>query len=209
MAPATRGQFLAQRRDICTNLMAEPTVEGIVLNSLDTTMRKEAEDKLQHDAFHDSLTGLPNRSLFKEYLKTAIGRTKRSKGHLYAVLFLDLDRFKNINDSLGHTVGDELLVSIARRLELSIRQNVDIVARLGGDEFAVLLDGMADTNVAIHIARRIQDALRTAVDVSGHEISPLPASALRYQPPPTTILKIFCEMLTRPCTAPKRAVGLL
>lgn len=156
--------------NICTNLMAEPTVAGVVLNSLDTTMRKEAEDKLQHDAFHDSLTGLPNRSLFKEYLKTSIGRAKRSKGHLYAVLFCDLDRFKNINDSLGHTVGDELLVSIARRLELSIRQNVDIVARLGGDEFAVLLDDMADTNVAIHIARRIQEGLRTAVDVTGHEI---------------------------------------
>ncbi|HKZ78041.1 MAG TPA: bifunctional diguanylate cyclase/phosphodiesterase [Pyrinomonadaceae bacterium] len=156
--------------NICTNLMAEPTIEGIVLNSLDITKRKDAEDKLQHDAFHDSLTGLPNRSLFKEYLKTAISRSKRSKGHLYAVLFCDLDRFKNINDSLGHNVGDELLISIARRLEQSVRQNIDIVARLGGDEFAILLDGMAETNVAIHITRRIQESLRTAVDVGGHEI---------------------------------------
>jgi diguanylate cyclase (GGDEF)-like protein len=125
---------------------------------------------LQHDAFHDSLTGLPNRSLFKEYLKTAISRSRRSKGHLFAVLFCDLDRFKNINDSLGHTVGDELLISIAQRLGQSIRQNIDIVARLGGDEFAILLDGMADTNVAIHITRRIQESLRTAVEVGGHEI---------------------------------------
>jgi len=156
--------------NICTNMIAEPTIEGIVLNSLDITKRKEAEDKLQHDAFHDSLTGLPNRSLFKEYLKTAISRSKRSKGHLYAVLFCDLDRFKNINDSLGHNIGDELLISIARRLEQSVRQNIDIVARLGGDEFAILLDGMAETNVAIHITRRIQESLRTAIDVGGHEI---------------------------------------
>jgi diguanylate cyclase (GGDEF)-like protein/PAS domain S-box-containing protein len=156
--------------NICTNLMDEPTIQGIVLNSLDITKRKDAEDRLQHDAFHDSLTGLPNRSLFKEYLKTAISRSKRSKGHLFAVLFCDLDRFKNINDSLGHTVGDELLISISQRLGQSIRQNIDIVARLGGDEFAILLDGMADTNVAIHITRRIQESLRTAVEVGGHEI---------------------------------------
>jgi diguanylate cyclase (GGDEF)-like protein/PAS domain S-box-containing protein len=154
----------------CTNLMDEPTIAGLVLNSIDITGRKQAEDKLQHDAFHDSLTGLPNRALFKEYLKTAIGRSKRSKGHLFAVLFCDLDRFKNINDSLGHTVGDELLISIGRRLEQSIRENIDIVARLGGDEFAILLDGMADANVAMHIARRIQDGLKTAVEVGGHEI---------------------------------------
>lgn len=155
--------------NICTNLMLEPTIEGIVLNSLDITKRKDAEDRLQHDAFHDSLTGLPNRSLFKEYLKTAISRSRRSKGHLYAVLFCDLDRFKNINDSLGHAVGDELLISVSQRLVQSIRQNIDIVARLGGDEFAILLDGMADTNVAIHITRRIQESLRTAVEVGGHE----------------------------------------
>lgn len=156
--------------NICTNLMNEPTIQGIVLNSLDMTKRKDAEDRLQHDAFHDSLTGLPNRSLFKEYLKTAISRSRRSKGHLFAVLFCDLDRFKNINDSLGHTVGDELLISISQRLQQSIRQNIDIVARLGGDEFAILLDGMADTNVAIHITRRIQESLRTAVEVGGHDI---------------------------------------
>ena len=159
-----------QVENICTNLILEPTISGLVLNSLDITSRKEAEDQLQHDAFHDSLTGLPNRALFKEYLKTAIGRSKRSKDHLFAVLFCDLDRFKNINDSLGHTIGDELLISIGQRLEQSIRQNIDIVARLGGDEFAVLLDGMADANLAIHIARRVQDGLRTAVDVGGHEI---------------------------------------
>jgi diguanylate cyclase (GGDEF)-like protein/PAS domain S-box-containing protein len=156
--------------NICTNLMDEPTIQGIVLNSLDITKRKDAEDRLQHDAFHDSLTGLPNRSLFKEYLKTAISRSRRSKGHLFAVLFCDLDRFKNINDSLGHTIGDELLISISQRFGQSLRQNIDIVARLGGDEFAILLDGMADTNVAIHITRRIQESLRTAVEVGGHEI---------------------------------------
>ena len=156
--------------NICTNLVSEPTIAGLVLNSIDITGRKEAEDKLEYDAFHDSLTGLPNRALFKEYLKTAIGRSKRSKDHLFAVLFCDLDRFKNINDSLGHTIGDELLVSIGRRLEQSIRENIDIVARLGGDEFAILLDGMADPGVAIHIAQRVQDGLRTAVDLSGHEI---------------------------------------
>lgn len=155
---------------ICTNLMSEPTIEGLVLNSLDITSRKEAEDKLQHDACHDTLTALPNRALLTEYLKTAIARSKRSKGHLFAVLFCDLDRFKNINDSLGHTFGDELLITVGKRLEESIRQNVDIVARLGGDEFAVLLDGMADASVATHIARRIQEGLRTPINLGGHEI---------------------------------------
>lgn len=156
--------------NICTNLMAEPSISGLVLNSLDISTRKEAEDKLQHEACHDALTGLPNRALFTEYLKTSISRSKRSRGHLFAVLFCDLDRFKNINDSLGHNIGDELLINIGTRLEQSIRQNIDIVARLGGDEFAILLDGMAEANVAIHIANRIQDSLRNAVNVGGHEI---------------------------------------
>ena len=156
--------------NICTNLMSEPSIGGLVLNSLDITDRKAAEAKLAHDAFHDSLTGLPNLTLFKEHLKTAIGRSKRAGDHLFAVLFCDLDRFKNVNDSLGHTIGDELLISVARRLQKSIRQDIDIVARLGGDEFAILLDDMADTNMATHVARRIQDELRTAVEVRGHQI---------------------------------------
>lgn len=135
----------------------------------DISARKQAEEKLVHEAFHDPLTGLPNRALFLEHLKLAIERAKRPKGYLFAVLFLDLDRFKNINDSLGHTIGDQLLETIARRLENCVRQ-IDIVARFGGDEFAVLIDGIEDSSDAVRVAERIQKELRTPLNLDGHEV---------------------------------------
>jgi len=119
---------------------------------------EETKEHFRHAAFHDSLTGLPNRGMFTELLKAEMDNSKRRDAHMFAVLFLDLDRFKNINDSLGHTHGDLLLVAFAERLERALRP-VDTLARFGGDEFAILLSGMTDATDAVRVAQRIQDEL--------------------------------------------------
>ena len=135
----------------------------------DTTQRKLAEEQLIHEALHDALTGLPNRSLFIDRLGHRLKHKRREKDKLFAVLFLDLDRFKLINDSMGHGPGDELLVETARRLEKSVRPG-DTVARLGGDEFAILLEDVTDAADAAVVATRIQVALKESVRVGGQEI---------------------------------------
>jgi diguanylate cyclase (GGDEF)-like protein len=119
---------------------------------------EETKEHFRHAAFHDSLTGLPNRAMFTELLKAEIESSNRRNEYMFAVLFLDLDRFKNINDSLGHTHGDLLLVAFAERLERTLRP-VDTLARFGGDEFAILLSGMTDATDAVRVAQRIQDEL--------------------------------------------------
>src|SRR2546423_2206596 len=119
---------------------------------------EDTKEHFRHAAFHDSLTGLPNRAMFTELLKAEIENSKRRSDHMFAVLFLDLDRFKNINDSLGHTHGDLLLVAFAERLERTLRP-VDTLARFGGDEFAILLSGMTDATDAVRVAQRISDEL--------------------------------------------------
>jgi diguanylate cyclase (GGDEF)-like protein len=119
---------------------------------------EETKEHFRHAAFHDSLTGLPNRAMFTELLKAEIDNSKRRNDHMFAVLFLDLDRFKNVNDSLGHTHGDLLLVAFAERLERTLRP-VDTLARFGGDEFAILLSGMTDATDAVRVAQRISDEL--------------------------------------------------
>ncbi len=130
---------------------------------------QHSREHFRHAAFHDALTGLPNRTLLLDHLTLAIERARRHSDHLFAVLFVDLDRFKNINDSLGHGVGDLLLVALARRLEGCLRP-MDTVARLGGDEFAILLDGLADTRAAITVAERVQSELTQPFNLNGHEV---------------------------------------
>lgn len=135
----------------------------------DVHARKMTEQQLLHDAMHDALTGLPNWALFMDRLGIAIAQSKRSEKHLFAVLFLDLDRFKNVNDSLGHTLGDKLLVAIARRLRKMMRPG-DTVARLGGDEFAVLINAVEVPSDATRIAERIHDELSRPFDLEGHDV---------------------------------------
>ena len=149
-----------------TNLLDNPDVRGIVLNTRDVSERKELEEQLVHSAFHDSLTTLANRALFRDRVDETIQSSEGGLG--VAVLFLDLDGFKQVNDLLGHASGDLLLVMVAERLRASVRPT-DMVARLGGDEFAVLLEN-ADDATAVEIARRITAALREPFEVDGHEI---------------------------------------
>ncbi|HEX8284944.1 MAG TPA: EAL domain-containing protein [Pyrinomonadaceae bacterium] len=141
----------------------------IIFQIQDITDRKRAEEQLLHDAFHDALTGLPNRALFMDHVKMAIQRSRRSGDRLFAALFLDLDRFKIINDSLGHMVGDQLLVGIAHRLEACLRPG-DTVARLGGDEFTILLEDLTGTEDALEVARRVQEAVTQPFNIGGHEV---------------------------------------
>jgi diguanylate cyclase (GGDEF)-like protein/PAS domain S-box-containing protein len=138
--------------------------------SRDITERKKAEEQLQRRAFYDPLTELPNRALFLDRLQHLFHRSRRALGNpLFAVLYLDLDRFKSINDSLGHQAGDELLVATARRLERCLRPG-DTLARLGGDEFTVLLDNVRGEADATGVADRIHQELAAPLTVSGYEV---------------------------------------
>ena len=153
---------------ILTNLLTEPGIEGIVLTCRDVSERKAFEEQLAHQAFHDALTGLPNRALFMERLRHALARARRQVTTV-GVVFLDLDNFKVVNDSLGHEAGDSLLVAVAERLGDCIRAG-DTVARLGGDEFTILLEDLADDSQLLGLAERITQVLHTPFLVSGREI---------------------------------------
>jgi diguanylate cyclase (GGDEF)-like protein len=127
------------------------------------------EEQLVHDAFHDALTALPNRALFLHHLGTAFARARRRPDRLLGVLFLDLDRFKLVNDSLGHVAGDQLLVELSRILRTAVRPG-DVVARLGGDEFTILLEDLEDASDSTRVAERIHAAVGSAFDLGGHEV---------------------------------------
>ncbi|MEH1837207.1 MAG: EAL domain-containing protein [Nostoc sp.] len=131
---------------------------------------KQAKSQLLHLAFHDVLTGLPNRALFMNRLKDAVNYSQRHPDYQFAVLFLDLDRFKLINDSLGHTFGDQLLLTVAQRLQECLR-SIDIAARLGGDEFIILLVGIRDVLEVVTVVERIQKNLAHPMVLDGHEVS--------------------------------------
>jgi diguanylate cyclase (GGDEF)-like protein/PAS domain S-box-containing protein len=130
--------------------------------------RKQAEEQIRYAAFHDALTGLPNRMLLSDRMSMAVERAKRIIDYKFAVLFIDLDRFKVVNDTMGHEMGDKLLVNLSHRLKECVRA-VDTVARLGGDEFAILLDGITDPELVIEIATRIQESLSQPFDLDGQE----------------------------------------
>jgi diguanylate cyclase (GGDEF)-like protein/PAS domain S-box-containing protein len=153
----------------CTNLLDDEHVGGIVLNCRDVSERKAFEEQLTHQAFHDPVTGLANRALFAERVRHAIARTRREHQSV-AVVFLDLDDFKTINDSLGHAAGDEVLVEVARRLATSIRAT-DTAARFGGDEFALLLEDIDGVQEAADTADRVLETLALPLRVAHKELS--------------------------------------
>ena len=146
----------------------------------DVTGRRQAETQLQHLARHDALTGLPNRSWLQEQLKSALAMAQRSGG-VMALLFIDLDRFKKINDSLGHHVGDGALIEVARRLTEALRSS-DLVARLGGDEFVVLLPQVAQAGDVEDVAAKLVERLRAPLQVGPHELRITPSIGIAVYP---------------------------
>lgn len=142
---------------------------NLIFQIQDITGKKLAEEKLQHEATHDALTGLPNRKHFMNQLTQALATSRTNRNYKVSVLFIDLDRFKYVNDSLGHLIGDQLLIGIAERLRDCLRP-ADTVARLGGDEFTILVEGTYDTNEVVRIAERIQKKFAIPFDLDGHEV---------------------------------------
>ncbi len=163
---------------LATNLLDNQSVGGIVLNVRDVSERKAFEAQLTHQAFHDTLTGLPNRALFRDRLEQALER-KRREGEPAAILFLDLDDFKAINDSLGHALGDELLRIVSERLVGAIRSS-DTAARLGGDEFAILIDDPGDERYVIDVVERIMYALAEPAMLDHHEVTIKPSIGIAF-----------------------------
>jgi len=166
---------------------AKGQTEKLVIVNRDITERKRAEELLVHNAFHDGLTNLPNRALFLDRLQHALTLSKKHSNYMFAVLLIDVDEFKVINDSLGHTAGDELLIQIGRRLTESVRRadtvsrprvtgvveksaNEGTLARLGGDEFTILLDDIRDPIEAVRVAERVQAELTPPFMVNGQEV---------------------------------------
>jgi diguanylate cyclase (GGDEF)-like protein/PAS domain S-box-containing protein len=157
------------RKDILISFAQIPETEASVASLTDITELKVAERLIYFQAFHDALTRLPNRALFLEHLSMAIKRTKRRSDYRFAVIYLDIDRFKLVNDGLGHGAGDDLLVAFAGRIRESLR-DIDILARLGGDEFVILLEDVCDPDYTNAIVERLQQALRKPFALQGKEV---------------------------------------
>ena len=151
-----------------TNLLNDPNLRGIVLNTRDISERKEFEEQLSHQAFHDSVTSLANRALFRDRVTHAIERQERDAKPI-AVLFMDLDDFKTINDSLGHAAGDQLLREVGERLKECLR-SADTAARLGGDEFAILLEDGGEGIQAVDVADRMMQMFEEPFELEGKEV---------------------------------------
>jgi len=158
-----------------SNLTDDPDVNGFVADMRDITRRKDAEERLAHAALHDALTGLPNRTLILDRTDQMLARARRARLSV-AALFVDLDNFKDINDTLGHEAGDKLLKAVAQRFEGMLRAS-DTVGRMGGDEFVVLTESVNETAGPEMVAQRIQDVLREPFHVEGFETVPLVVSA--------------------------------
>jgi diguanylate cyclase (GGDEF)-like protein/PAS domain S-box-containing protein len=152
----------------------------MMISLQDITARKEAEERTRFLADHDELTGLPNRSLFRHSVNLALLRAERS-GKMLSILFFDLDRFKNINDSLGHDAGDEVLRAVAERLRNCVRK-ADLVARFGGDEFAVLTEGLTAEDQAGTVARKILEALSKPIMLAGRQYRPMASIGISTYP---------------------------
>ena len=166
-------------------------IVGRVWSFRDVTDRKQLEDRLSHQAFHDSLTGLGNRSLFRDRLRHAVARLERTEGHL-AVLFLDLDNLKLINDTLGHSAGDTLLKTTAENI-LGCLRNADTAARLGGDEFGILIEELASNNEAFTLAERILEASHRPLSAGGTEMQATVSIGITFHRPGTSADQLLCD----------------
>ena len=157
------------QKDMLCSLADIPGSEKSVVSLADITELKEAERQIYHQAFHDTLTSLPNRALFMEHLNMALKRAKRRDDYYFAVLYLDIDRFKLVNDSLGHSVGDQLIRAFASRIQESLR-DLDILARFGGDEFVILLEDIENSEYASGVADRLQQELKRPFMIENKEV---------------------------------------
>ena len=152
---------------------------GLIFQLHDITSRRRAEGELRHVAYHDSLTDLANRNCFQERLSVAVERSRLDRRSTFAVMLLGLDRFKIVNDSLGHPAGDELLKEAARRLNACVRPK-DLVARLGGDEFAILLEEAPEPDDAVKLGERLLQALNQPANINGTELRPMASIGLTF-----------------------------
>jgi diguanylate cyclase (GGDEF)-like protein/PAS domain S-box-containing protein len=176
-------EALLRARDELEQRVVERTAELANANTQlqeEVFERMQAEQRIWHLAHHDGLTGLPNRTLLHDRLEQALAQAQRGR-HRVAVMFLDLDRFKNINDSLGHAIGDELLKHVAERLKSVVRA-VDTVSRLGGDEFVIVLHEVSSPDDVVQVAEKILGALASAVNVEGHQLRATPSIGISIFP---------------------------
>lgn len=188
-APGLAAEWTLVRQDgssllaelLITEMSSEyGTQSGYLVMAHDVTSRREAENQVQHMALHDALTGLPNRNMLQEQLKLSLATAER-EGHFMAMMFLDLDRFKKINDSLGHHLGDSVLIEVARRLRQAMRTS-DIVARLGGDEFVILLPCIAAQEDGEVVAQKVMEQFIEPLRLGAHELRVTPSIGLALYP---------------------------